>query len=136
MADTTALVQSIQEWAEIAARLAAEQVLEETRSAAPVGETGGGATRDSLRLEQTGPYSWEIIADTPQAQFTDEGTQGPYVIRAVNARVLSFPWANGPDGPGQYHFRYVTHPGIRAQHWFAEPMPDRWEQALENQTSG
>ena len=56
-------------------------------------------------------YSW----------WVHEGTQ-PHPIRAVNAQVLAFFWANGPDGPGTYFFREVMHPGTRPNKFLSDNL--------------
>lgn len=128
MANVTELVREIEEWQARTVDDALDRVLEATRVAAPV---ASGETRDSLRVERTGPGSGEIIADTPQAEYTDKGTRGPYTIAAKGGGMLAFFWENGPQGAGDYVYRFVTHPGIKAQNWFEEPMGQRWLEALQ-----
>jgi len=106
-----------------------------TAEASPTPETG-----DLARSIVTDPanVSGETLTSTirataQHASYTDEGT-GIYVGRGrITARrpggVLRFYWITGPDGPGEYFFRSVA--GQPGQHWFAQPMGDRWEASLD-----
>lgn len=126
--DLSGLRSEIRRHARALVETAAAEVAEVATAAAPI-RTG------ELRASRLGP---DVVDDTdqrivarvsfhaPQAGWTDEGTRGPYVIRAKNAKVLRF---IGRDGEVVFR-RFVTHPGIRAQHWFAQPMQGRWDEAL------
>ncbi len=67
------------------------------------------------------------------ARYTDEGTgvYGPNRQRIRPKRaggVLVFFWVRGPRGPDTYYYRSVR--GTPAQHWFREPMAERWRTNL------
>lgn len=133
MADLSDLVDQLGRFQEDVSAAAADTVLNDTQGAAPVKT---GETRDSVHIDQTGSGQWTISADAPQAVFTDQGTRGPYIIRASSAKVLAFEWDSGPKGAGTYFFPQVTHPGIAAQHWFEDPMEERWASALQDAADG
>lgn len=59
---------------------------------------------------------------TSYSMLVHEGTQ-PHVIEARNGGALSFWWANGPDGAGQYFMKRVQHPGTRPVHFFTDNLP-------------
>lgn len=92
-----------------------------------------GCLQDSIvkRVEET-PLGMivRIVADTTPcsptrtsyAYYVHEGTP-PHDIRARNASVLAFFWANGPDGPGTYFFREVHHPGTKANRFLTDNLP-------------
>ena len=48
--------------------------------------------------------------DAPYARTVEMGA-APHKIEAKGDGMLSFWWAKGPDGPKQYFFRSVNHPG-------------------------
>lgn len=127
MADLTGLEEAVRARGTELTTTASTTVLEETRQAAPVLT---GATRDSIHIDpfdEPTVVGFDITADTPQAGFTDKGTNGLYVIQAKNAKVLAFVGRGGE----MVFRRFVTHPGIKAQNWFALPMGDRFRTALE-----
>ncbi len=138
MADMSSLKSRVRARQVQLARVASLHVLQTTGLAAPVGRNRD-KTDPPLRrtLQVTNPRATghrvtvTIYTRAPQALWTDEGTRGPYIIRPRNpGGMLRFYWPRGFEGPGNYAFRYVTHPGIAAQHWFRKPMQRRWRGAL------
>jgi hypothetical protein len=105
-----------------------------TAEAAPAPETGTlNRSIVATPAENHGAtFTARIVASAPYASYTDEGT-GVYVGRGRiyprQARALVFFWIAGPNGAGVYAFRSVA--GQPGQHWFAQPMPERWTAALE-----
>lgn len=83
----------------------------------------------SRRVRRTGSLSWRIEYTAPQGVWTDQGTQGPYVIRARNAKALRFVGRGG-----QVVFRRsVVHPGIVGTGWFSDYVTaDRWADTVAN----
>ncbi len=80
-----------------------------------------GCLEDSIvkRIENLdGEIALRVISDTAPCSpdrtsyslLVHEGT-APHDIVAQSAGSLGFYWANGPDGPGVYHFASVHHPG-------------------------
>lgn len=131
MADLSDLENAIRRRAVEIVEDAARRVVEETATAAPVGDEGGGALRDSHRrgdiVETGNVISTEVIADAPHAIFVAENTR-PHPIRPVRAKVLRFTIA------GQTIFTtYVNHPGTTGQPewWSEQAIGDRWRAALE-----
>lgn len=106
---------------------ARDDVLDQLRQAAPY-RTEGSIVRS---LEASAPagdgfrFSLTVGSPAPQALWTEEGTR-PHLIVANRARVLRF-----EVGGETIYRRSVNHPGTPAQHWFAQPMPERWRSALE-----
>lgn len=91
-----------------------------------------GCLEDSMvkRLELLGDHlAVRVVSDTSPCSptrtsyslFVHEGTQ-PHLILPKNGDLLSFYWANGPDGPGQYFFRQVNHPGTVAIPFFKDNL--------------
>lgn len=59
---------------------------------------------------------------TSYSLYVHEGTQ-PHVIEP-KGKALSFWWANGPDGPGQYFFAGpVHHPGTKPNPFLRDALP-------------
>lgn len=92
-----------------------------------------GCLRDSIvkRLEVEGDDPIvRIVCDTTPcsptrtsyAYWVHEGTE-PHDIVAKNGGMLSFFWQDGPDGPGQYFFRTVHHPGTKPNHFLTDNLP-------------
>ena len=82
-----------------------------------------GATRDAVRVEpgSSSPplLSAELIVDTPQARYTDEGT-AEHVIEGNP--LLVFEWHGRT-----VFFRSVNHPGsTKHVGWFSERVLGRW----------
>jgi hypothetical protein len=77
-----------------------------------------------------GEFAVRVVVDTTPcsptrtsyAMFVHEGT-APHVIAAKNAGALAFEWANGPDGPGQYFFMSVNHPGTKPNRFLTDNLP-------------
>jgi hypothetical protein len=95
-----------------------------------------GDTQRSIRVDFAGVTATSIEfvahADTPQAVFTNDGTQ-PHIIQARNVRFLRFQW---PDGPAQlrsrdgfFYFTHVNHPGYRGSGWWDINIA-RWHDLL------
>jgi hypothetical protein len=57
---------------------------------------------------------------TSYSLFVHEGTQ-PHAI--YGNPTLSFWWDAGPNGPGQYFFSSVQHPGTRPQPFLRDALP-------------
>lgn len=92
-----------------------------------------GCLQDSIvkRVEEnplTG-FLIRVVSDTtscsPQrisySYYVHEGTE-PHVIAAHTGGLLSFFWPNGPDGPGQYFFQSVKHPGTRPNRFLTDNL--------------
>jgi len=59
-------------------------------------------------------------------KFLEFGTEGPYVIRPKERKALSIPTSKG------FIFRKkVTHPGIRARHYFFGDYEEKMKTAIE-----
>jgi hypothetical protein len=106
----------------------AEIVRQAARAKAPVKD---GCLRSSIvkRLEvRPEGLAVRIVADTtpcdPQrrsyALFVNNGTK-PHVIQGNP--LLSFFWAAGPQGAGQYVMASVNHPGTKAQPFLTDALP-------------
>lgn len=87
----------------------------------PVGEPDSlGRPRTGVRLidtynkqttfEALGSYAATIGFDAPQATFSND-LMPPHVIRSRGRYPLRFYWDNGPNGPGEYRYMKVNHPG-------------------------
>lgn len=121
----------VEEYASAVCLQAAEALLDDATEDAPE-DTG------DLKRSRFGPEVKQV-SDThftatlgfaeDYATFTDEGTDGPYPIRAVNAEYLRFTWPDGPDelrsADGFFYFKEVFHPGIKGTFWFTEAV-ERW----------
>lgn len=92
-----------------------------------------GCLEDSMvkRIEQIdGDLAVRIVNDTSPCSPTrtsyslmvHNGTT-PHLIMARNGGLLSFYWATGPNGPGQYFFRSVNHPGTAPIPYFTDNLP-------------
>lgn len=139
-ADVSTLIDDIERYAAAVADAAALIVLADCKAAAPVSEPTptnftSGQLRDSLALADSADispvFARSVVSPLDYAQYTDTVDTMPHEIRARNAPVLRFWWDRGPAGPGIYHYLRVLHPGTRGQHWFTEPMPARWDDALD-----
>lgn len=107
---------------------AANATMADLVNAAPVDT---GELRDSAygpEINEEG-LSATVGFTAPQADFTDQGVQ-PHEIRGVNGH-LSFFWANGPNGPGQYTFDSVQHPGQAGSDWFTGVIDD-WQSYVDD----
>lgn len=93
-----------------------------------------GCLQDSIvkRVEENALTGFQvrIVSDTTPCSpsrtsysyYVHEGTQ-PHVIEARDGGTLSFWWANGPDGAGQYFMKRVQHPGTRPNRFFTDQLP-------------
>lgn len=77
-------------------------------------------------------YRAKIMATAPHAHLVEFGT-GIYIGRGRiyprRARALVFFWLRGPSGPQVYAYASVA--GIRGQHYFHGPMPQRFTESLD-----
>lgn len=121
---------------------AVQDVIDELREAAPLGETG--ETRRQIRSVPLGagtrPAS-RVEAPTPQAEWTEEGTE-PHDIVPVNAQVLRFLGGGGrisQPGPSQriatqaagvIYTMIVHHPGNPPRAWF-DPVVQTYEEKCQ-----
>lgn len=138
MADVSGALSDLEDYARDLRDKAGELVVNDTVANAPVSEhkpgddRTPGTLRDSIELRDASDdgsvFSVTIIADTEYAEFTDTGS-APHDI--IGRPTLTFWWEGGPRGVGFYTFRSVHHPGFAGYEWFAKPMPDRWESALQ-----
>jgi hypothetical protein len=109
------------------ARRVFDEVLRETRLAAPGGPNGRIArtTRlESVTVSATGARA-VVVSELPEARYTDEGTR-PHPIVA-RGRALAFPWR----GQRVVFFKRVMHPGNAPQRWFRVPMQARLHRAVQ-----
>lgn len=132
-------------WAGQVHALALDDTAERMRRLAPVGKgTGdrpGGATRDSIRVGAPSSGGDQIVgtveAPTPQARYTDEGTD-PHPITShgfdrFGRGVLS-------DGPGGSFYVSgpvggsvtVNHPGYTGTGWWSDVIGQEWQEALRD----
>lgn len=100
----------------------------EIKTAAPV-KSGETRAKSQIRVKSITPahVRWEAIADTPQANYTNDGTR-PHVIRPRTAKALSFFW---PKLGKRVFFAKVNHPGFQGTGWFdktIEQFPNWLEQ--------
>lgn len=68
-----------------------------------------------FRLRMLAPLGWWIIEGTDAHEIKP---RGPYPLR--------FFWENGPDGPGEYRFMRVWHPGTQPNDFLGRAH-DRWK---------
>lgn len=126
MADATGLRQKITTRAGQAQVLAAADMRTRYRRAAP---HKSGDTQESVDVINFSATPTELrftaVATTPQAKWTDEGTQ-PHVIRPRNKKALRFRYR------GRIVFaKVVHHPGNKATRWFRNTGPREWNGALQ-----
>lgn len=103
---------------------AAQAVADDLFAACPVDTGELLASAYGPEVDESG-LSAVVGFDAPQAEWTNDGVL-PHDIDAVNADRMSFYWPNGPNGPGQYFFTHVDHPGQEGTHWFDDVI-DRWD---------
>lgn len=141
MADTTDLRRSIADRVMEIASDALEQTYRDTVDAAPVGKTGALVELidvDVPRATSEFAVTARIFCAAEYAGYTDAGT-APHEI--PGNPLLAFFWEDGPNGPGDYVFAHVNHPGTTGTRWFnggddgGEPMRSRWGQACEDATA-
>lgn len=125
MADTTGLRELIERYAAEVGDVVRDELEEATKTAAPVKT---GEMRDEITVTVSagsGQVAWEVDSPAEQSSFTDEGTQAH---RIQGNPLLAFDW---PQAGGLVIVRSVNHPGTQGTHWFADPMPQRFQDALD-----
>jgi len=101
------------------ARRLGKEMVEIARKEAPR-KTGEYASKIRYQTFVSGStVGFRIYAPEPLTTFIIEGTK-PHQIRAKSGGVLAFEWDKGPQGAGMYFFRFVQHPGTKAN-----PFPER-----------
>lgn len=119
----------LEAWAEAVAQEAAEAVFDATQALCPVAPEGGGETRDSGRLQQVGPTSWEITYD--DRGFTDEG---PTAHTIEGNPLLAFDWPEMGLFPAVFaRVEWTPGPGVEENRgWFSEraATQENWEAEL------
>lgn len=115
-------------------REAADLTVSLTQEAASsrTGALREGITHDEPTLSD--PYvSCRIVSAATYSEFQDEGTgiYGPSGTRIfpTTAKALRFDW---PAAGGVVFAKSVA--GSPGRHFFREPMPDRWTQALHERS--
>lgn len=138
--DMSGLVEEIENYARQLRDAAAADVLASCKEDCPVSEVTptnpvSGTLRDSLEIVDVDDdgtvFSFAIQSEVDYASFTDEEDTVEHPIRAKYAPRLRFWWEDGPAGAGIYHYKQVTHPGTKGQHWFASKNEERFNDALE-----
>lgn len=124
-------IQQAVEEAALAATLAASDTLySELVDRAPVGT---GATRDSITIAdpvyELGVFRLTASAGTPQALYSDQGTEPHEITPRGSGYPLRFFWESGPAGPGEYRYMRVNHPGQEATYWWSDTV-DTWDDLL------
>lgn len=120
--DASGLRRATARWKDAVARSAAHGMAIETDRAVPM-DTGATARSRRLTLVSSTPTRtrWRLEYLTPQAAYTDEGTE-PHAIVPVRRRALRFV-ANGRV----VFARRVWHPGSRKHvGWFSGTIRRRW----------
>ena len=118
---------------------------------APVGEPDPlGRPRSGERLidtyfrqsvfEALGSLACTVGFTAPQVTFSND-LMPPHVIRPRGRGYpLRFWWENGPDGPGEYRYMKVNHPGnvnSRSLGWWDKAVTsDNWGYEVELATRG
>ena len=124
-------MRDVEQWSLDVFAEAVELILDELDDAVPVGPDRartGPRLKDTLDVK-AGVDNVTIAYLAEHASFTDEGT-APH--RIDGNPLLSFYWADGPNGPGTYVFRFVNHPGTEGTHWWTGTMTDdNWQNALD-----
>lgn len=126
MADATALRRTVASRAQRAQVLAAVDMKTAYRRASPYEKGDTQRSVDVINFT-IGPaqLTCTAVATTPQAKFTDEGTE-PHVIRPRTKKVLRFRYR------GRIVFaKVVNHPGNRGTHWFSELGRREWGPSLQ-----
>lgn len=137
MADVSGALADLADYARDLRDRAASKAQDDTIANTPVSEAQPGSNRvpgtlrDNIILRDESDdgtrFSVSIVADTDYAGFVDDGTDPHPIVGNPN---LTFWWPEGPRGVGFYTYRSVMHPGTQPRRFFTEPMPDRWENAL------
>jgi hypothetical protein len=121
MADVSSLVEAVENRAAALFENAVDGMKERLQSIVPVGDPDPlGRPRFGPRLIDTfykqptvrsgTTLSVEIGYSAPQAAYSNY-LVGPHVIRSRGRYPLRFWWEDGPDGPGEYRYMKVNHPG-------------------------
>lgn len=128
--DVSGLHDLIETYAAEVGQVVRDELEATIKDAAPVGQSEtAGQLRDSVNVDYTvgaGTIFWHVEATADEASYTDEGTD-PH--RIEGNPILAFSWP--ARGGGVFFFRAVNHPGTPAQHWFGEPMPAYFQDALD-----
>lgn len=138
--DVSSLIQDVTDFAVQVRDSAIDTVLAECKDVCPVSEADPirpyrvpGGLRDSLKIvdiQDAGTtFSAAVVSDLPYAQWTDDVDTPDHEI-GPGPIPLVFWWERGPQGPAIYQFHRVHHPGTTGQKWFTDPMPERWDSAL------
>lgn len=121
MADVSDLVRAVEARAVAVFDDAVDGMRQRVDEVVPIGEPDylgrpsfGPRLRDTFFRTPTEVRGEVISADigysAPQA-FYSNNLQPPHIIRSRGRYPLRFWWENGPDGPGEYRFMSVNHPG-------------------------
>lgn len=95
------------------------------REEAPQGKTGKFRKSIAFRTSQTGnTVGFSTYSAQPLGKWIIGGTKA-HPIRARRARFLRFFWPKGPDGPREYFFRKVQHPGTQPNPYHRRAT-DKW----------
>lgn len=130
MADFSPLRRQVQTRAARAQVMAAATMKTKYRAAAPYGKgPEAGATQASVDVinftGSTAQLACTAVATTPQAKYTDEGTE-PHVIRARNKKALRFRYRGRI-----VVVKLVNHPGNKGTGWFSKLGARDWPAALQ-----
>lgn len=122
--DVSELLTQIEDYAQEVGTVTADEVERIVKDAAPVGQTG--QLRDEITTSVAGGSGVvTITVDSPAepSSWTDEGTEAH---RIEGNPLLAFEM-----GGSLVIVHSVNHPGNAAQHWFDQPMPDYFQDALD-----
>jgi hypothetical protein len=145
MADVSGAIDNLTRHAERLFVDAVDGMRDRVQDIAPVGEPDPlGRPRSGPRLIDTFFRNPVSVAGTtfrctigytaPQAAYSNY-LMPPHVIRPRGPYPLRFYWDNGPDGPGEYRFMKVNHPGnvnSRSLGWWDKTVtPGNWQHEVE-----
>lgn len=125
MADASGLRALIEQYVAELAPVVDAELEASTKEAAPVRD---GTLRDEITVSTahgSGAVTWTVDSPADHSSYTDEGTQA-HPIRGNP--LLAFDW---PEAGGTVIVRSVMHPGTTGTHWFEQPMPERFQEALD-----
>lgn len=126
MADLTSLRQKVTTRARQAHVIAAAEMKTKYRAAAPYKSGDTQASVDVINFTAgTAQLGATAVATTPQAKWTDEGTEA-HTIRPRNKKLLRF-----RVGGRIVFAKVVHHPGNEGTRWFSNTGPREWSGALQ-----